>query len=145
MPGNNPHDELFKATFSITSEVAVFLKYYLPHLGRHLHLKSLKQEQTSYISENLKEFFSDIVYTCKWKSADDSMSSGIKIAFLLEHKSYLPDNIYIQLLRYLTETYHYQYQNKQALQLTIPVVVYHGADKWQMRTFEDYFELPDQY
>ncbi len=119
-----------------------FLQHYLPKFARHLDLSSLRQLRDNYISEDLRQYFTDIVYACDWLRPEGEVEP-IQVAFLLEHKSYVPDNIYIQLLRYLTETYQYQYQNSIPLQLTIPVVIYHGTESWQTRDMADYFSIPD--
>jgi len=133
------HDELFKATFSMVSEVIAFSKIYLPKwLDNKLDYSTLQHEPTSFVGEQLSEYFSDIIYSCRLIDG-----KSIKLTFLLEHKSYVPKNIYIQLLRYLTEIYDGQFKNENSLTLVIPVVVYHGKEKWQRRIFSDYFDLPD--
>ncbi|HMQ47418.1 MAG TPA: Rpn family recombination-promoting nuclease/putative transposase [Saprospiraceae bacterium] len=147
MPKNTPHDELFKATFTIESEVEAFLRTYLPEIGKHLDFTTLKLQSSNYISPDLREFFSDIVYSCCWKSENEAPQKGqsaVQVALLLEHKSYYPENIHIQLLRYLVETYQHQFHNskKGLLQLTIPIVIYHGETDWSIRSFSEYVELP---
>ena len=145
MPKTTPHDDLFKATFSIVSEVESFIRSYLPTwLANSLDYPTLKQASTSYVSETLRQYFSDMVYTCQWQATDATNREVIQIALLLEHKSYQPKNIYLQLLRYLTESYQHQHQKGKKLQLVIPIVVYHGRKKWRQRSFSDYFQLPDE-
>lgn len=140
MPDKTPHDDLFKAVFSITSEVIAFSQLYLPEfISKNLNYKTLKIELTSYVGENLKQYFSDIVYSVDWKNG-----KRLKLSFLLEHKSYVPRNIYLQLHRYLTEIYNHQDAENKKLQLVIPIVIYHGKDGWKKRDFSDYFDLPDE-
>ena len=140
MKEKNLHDELFKTTFSMVSEVIAFSKTYLPKwLANQLDYDTLQYEPTSFVGESLSEYFSDIVYSCQFKGG-----KKLQLTFLLEHKSYLPKNIYIQLLRYLIEIYDSQFKNEKDLTLVIPIVVYHGKDKWKKRTFSDYFDLPDE-
>ena len=87
-------------------------------------------------------YFSDVSYSCHWKAEADK--SPAQITLLLEHKSYLPDNIQLQLLRYLTESYQHQYRSSiKPLRLVLPVVVYHGDEVWKVRDFADHFDLPD--
>lgn len=142
MPAKTPHDKLFKAAFSHVTAVAALVREYLPKgLSENLDLDTLRQENTSYITGDLQEYFSDIVYSCRWKQ----LESHTYISLLLEHKSYQPDNIFIQLLRYLSESYHHQYQEKQRpLCLVLPIVVYHGASRWEYRSFDSYFDLPSE-
>jgi len=114
MKENTPHDDLFKVTFSMPSEVEAFLKTYLPDwVSSHLDFKTLKKEPDSFINDDLRQYFSDIIYSCQWRNSEKSM----KLSFLLEHKSFIPQNIFIQLLRYLTEAYDYQYKQKEPLSL----------------------------
>jgi hypothetical protein len=53
-------------------------------------------------------------------------------------------NIYknapIQILRYLGEAYHKQLAAKEKLRPIIPLLYYHGSDKWKFRQFENMFD-----
>ena len=86
----------------------------------------------------MKEYFSDLIYTCNWKSGD-----AIQLSFLVEHKSYLPETIHLQLLRYLLEAYDTQKRQKRPFSVVIPIVVYHGKQRWISKKLADHFELPD--
>ncbi len=79
----NPHDKFFKETFSIRENVVDFLEGIFPEeIVKKLDLSTLSLDNNSYIDEELKEHFSDIVYTCVCKN------EKLKIALLFEHKSY---------------------------------------------------------
>jgi len=141
MSNNNPHNALFTKTFSIRSEAKAFIQNFLPKwISNNIDYRTFKQDTTSYINEDLKEYFSDIVYSCNWKDG-----KAIKVSCLLEHKSFAPQNIYIQLNRYLTEGYQQQSldKGKKKLTLILPIIIYHGQQKWQSKAFSDYFDLPD--
>lgn len=141
MKENTPHDDLFKVTFSMPSEVEAFLKTYLPvWLASGLDYSTLKKEPDSFVGENLRQYFTDIIYSCRWKGSGEAL----RLAFLLEHKSYVPKNVFIQLLRYLTECYDHQHKSGEKLSLVVPVVVYHGEKEWKKRSFDSYFGLPDE-
>ena len=95
----NPHDKFFKETFSIKENVVDFLSGTFPReILKKLDLSTLAQDNNSYIDEELKEHFSDIVYTCFCKGKE------LRIALLFEHKSYVAPYPHIQLLRYLQIT-----------------------------------------
>ncbi len=143
MENTTPHDALFKATMSHPSEVEALVRGFLPAIiSENLDFTTLQMENTAYISADLRDYFSDVSYSCHWKA--DSDKPPAQITLLLEHKSYLPDNIHLQLLRYLTESYQHQYRSeRKALRLVLPVVVYHGDKVWKVRNFTDYFDLPD--
>jgi hypothetical protein len=79
----NPHDKFFKETFSIKKNVIDFLQgTFPPEILKKLDLSTLTQDNNSYIDEELKEHFSDIVYTCFCKDKE------LRITLLFEHKSY---------------------------------------------------------
>ena len=83
---NNSHDKFFKETFSNKEEAIDLLRNALPkQLLEKVNLASLQLDNSSYIDEELKESFSDLVFNCKFKGKTD-----IKIAILIEHKSYVP-------------------------------------------------------
>ena len=92
-----------------------------------------------FIDESLKEFYSDILFNCVyWKN------KKIKIALLLEHKSFKPKNEFLQLLRYKLNVWDSQYKNNEKLRLVIPIIIYHGKDKWLARSFSDLFPELDE-
>ena len=92
----NPHDKFFKETFSIRENVIDFLTgTFPPEIFKKLDLSTLTRDNNSYIDEELKEHFSDIVYTCYCKDKE------LKITLLFEHKSYSVTCPHLQLLKYL--------------------------------------------
>ena len=131
----NPHDRFFKETFSKKEEVQDLIVNTLPEeLTRGIDFTSLQLDNTSYIDNKLKENFSDIVYNCKYKGKET-----IKIALLLEHKSYKPAYPHIQILRYLLNIWETNIKQKEKLIPVIPIIIYHGKEKWQTKRFIDYF------
>lgn len=139
---HSPHDRLFRETFSRVSEAKLFFKHFLPEeITEYLDLETLKLQNTSFVNERLESHFSDIVYSCKW---EDSNQEAF-LTFILEHKSYPEKHPHLQLMRYMLEGYTYQLKQNKSLSLIIPVVLYHGKEKWNARPFKEYFELPDPY
>lgn len=131
----NPHDRFFKETFSKKEEVQDLINNILPkQLINKLDFTSLQLDNTSYIDEELKENFSDLVYDCKYKG-----KKQIKISILLEHKSYTIDYPHIQLLKYLLKIWETNIKQKQELIPVIPIILYHGKKKWKAKKFTDYF------
>jgi len=107
------------------------------------------------MTEELASYFSDIIYSCK------RLGEKTYFSFLFEHKSKyeLPD---LQLMTYTTLGYKKQeaqwkkankaLKNQKGKQfkpekftptLIIPVLIYHGNETWQDRTFADLFNLPN--
>ena len=92
----NPHDKFFKETFSVQGNVIDFLQGTFPkEIFDKLDLSALTLDSNTYIDEELKEHFSDIVYSCVCKNTE------LKIALLFEHKSYPVAYPHLQLLKYL--------------------------------------------
>ncbi len=135
----NPHDKFFKETFSIKKNVIDFLQgTFPPEILKKLDLSTLTQDNNSYIDEELKEHFSDIVYTCFCKDKE------LRITLLFEHKSYAVACPYLQLMKYLLKIWEANSKQSQRLMPVIPVILYHGKDAWKVRRFRDYFEGIDE-
>ena len=117
----NPHDKFFKDNFTDKDIVKDFIKGSFPKdLQNNLDLSSLELDNNSYIDEELKEYYSDIVYNCLYKKLD------IKITILFEHKSYIPDYPFLQLLKYMIKVWDFNIKNKEKLMPIIPIIFYHG-------------------
>jgi len=124
---------------SLKSQAVALATSFLPReVLAEIDLDSFELSNVSFIDEQLKEYFADIVYTCNTKQ-----DKQIKISFLLEHKSYYDPHLPLQLLRYLLKGYDYQYvkEEKKELSLIIPVVIYHGESAWKKREMEDMVSL----
>ncbi|MDP5172908.1 MAG: Rpn family recombination-promoting nuclease/putative transposase, partial [Bacteroidia bacterium] len=69
----------------------------------------------------------------------------VTLTLLLEHKSYVPTNPWLQLLQYLVNVYTAQAAQKDFERFTpvVPIIVYHGKQKWKIRTVASYFEGMD--
>ena len=94
---NHPHDKLFKAIFSQPDVVASLIEdLFPPALVAEINVRTLALTTNSYIDNDLKEHFADLVYQCEF-----SNQSPIEIALLLEHKSYPDRHPHLQLLRYI--------------------------------------------
>ncbi len=135
----NPHDKFFKETFSIRENAIDFLSgTFPPEILKKLDLSTLTQDNNSYIDEELKEHFSDIVYTCFCKDKE------LRITLLFEHKSYAVACPYLQLMKYLLKIWEANSKQSQRLMPVIPVILYNGKDAWKVRRFRDYFEGIDE-
>jgi len=136
----NPHDKLFKATFS-NKEVtqSLILDTFPKELVAGLDFGTLKLANTSFIDKRLKEHFADIVYTCVYKG-----KQPLTLALLLEHKSQKPQYPHLQLIRYMLNGWEENAKQKQPLRPIIPVILYHGEEKWYQRSFHEYFKNTDE-
>jgi len=143
---NKPFDYLFTTTFKIKSEVVDYLKNFQVDIAKNLVEGSLQLDDTSYLTEKMKSLFSDVTYDGLWKP--DPKNSGepipIKITLLFEHKSYSYKWLSIQLLRYILEIWDRQISQKEDLTIVLPIVVYHGEDKFSYRPIPSLFKNVDE-
>lgn len=150
---HNPHNDLFGFTFNDKQSVITFVKKFLPKpITDNLDYSYFVREDTSHITKEMKAFFSDKVWSSRWKGT----TTPIKVSLLFEHKS-SPENPWIQLNQYLLEGYRQQIleqraankkaKKRQPIRLTviIPILFYHGEQTWHYRDFDEYFDLPDPY
>jgi predicted transposase/invertase (TIGR01784 family) len=135
----NSHDAFFKTTFSHKDVAQSYIEKFMEqNLVQNIDLQSLTLESTSYITADLEEYFADLVWSAAYKSTQ------VKIAFLFEHKSFMPPYPDVQLMRYITEHLEKQIKAKEKLNVVIPIIIYHGKDEWQVRPFYTYFEGIDE-
>lgn len=123
----NPHDKFFKHTFSDENVAKNFLENYLPRtVLAAIDTNSLKLQKDSFISNDLKERFSDLLY-----KIDINGETGY-FYFLFEHKSYVSYDIFTQLLRYMADIWDKKMtkKNNWELPMVIPLVIYQGEKNW---------------
>lgn len=101
-------------------------------------LTHLRMTITAISMKNLKEFYTDLVFNCKY-----SGNIIIKVSILFEHKSYKPENEYLQLLRYILNIWDYSVKKKEKPPIVIPVIFYHGSKKWEVKPLSAYFKGVD--
>jgi predicted transposase/invertase (TIGR01784 family) len=136
---SNPHDKFFKAIFSRREEVISFLKGTLPEeIIRKIKQDSIQPAGTSYVTKELRESMSDIVYQA------DFDNFPIKLAFIIEHKSYIPQFPFLQFLLYFVNCINEQIKQQkkgEAVEIALPIiiVVYHGEKAWEIKPIWEYF------
>jgi len=138
----NPHDAFFKQYLSHPSVAADFLRQHLPReLANLLDLTQLHLEKDSFVDEQLRSHFSDLVYRAMTTTA-----TPLAIALLFEHKSYPDEWVDFQILRYAVNIWVQQFEQLQALKkaeklpettrqkLTplLVLLVYHGQAEWKV-------------
>ncbi len=162
-PITNPHDHYFKEIFTHKENVVDFVQYYLPpEVVNLLDVTTLEISKDSFVDSSLQELFSDLLYQV-------SLRNGLSayIYLLFDHKSYVDDLVGLQLLGYMVriwELWLKQQERKRKelrkelrqqgesarleklfLPPIMPLVLYHGVDKWNVSTdFIGLFELPEE-
>jgi predicted transposase/invertase (TIGR01784 family) len=127
---SKPHDKFFKDVFSRPEVAQDFCRHYLPReIVKLLNLSTLTQAKDSFVDENLRESFSDLLFKIKLKTGRD-----IYIYILFEHKSHRDPMVLFQILR--SEVKIWDNDRKQRgnskLRPIIPLVIYHGRRKWNV-------------
>ena len=141
---SNLHNDFFKVSFSRQDVVEGYIKQFLnKNLVKNIDLQTLTLSDTSYVTGKLAEYASDIVWESKYGAAE----TPIKIAFLFEHKSFVPKFPHIQLLRYMLEIWEECEENSKPLTPIIPIIVYHNKENrhWHYKPFSDYFKDIDPF
>ncbi len=141
------NDKFFKKTFSDLDNTRAFLKIVLPEpLRKATDFSKIEIDTTNYVSNRFKESFSDAVVKTKIKTTDEKAKElDADIYILLEHKCYRDVAIFIQLLRYMYLMWQKDMDEKKPLRLIIPVVFYHGKEKWNIpRSFIEQFNVSDE-
>jgi predicted transposase/invertase (TIGR01784 family) len=132
---SSPHDAFFKEVFSHQDHMRDLIEGTFPaNLLAQLDLARLELDNTAYIDEELKEYFSDLVYSCPARSGP-----SLRIALLFEHKSYPVKYPHLQLLKYLLKIWEHERKQDQHLSVVVPVLFYHGQETWKYRTMPNYF------
>jgi predicted transposase/invertase (TIGR01784 family) len=127
---SKPHDKFFKDIFSRPEVAQDFCRHYLPReIVELLDLSTLTQAKDSFVDENLRESFSDLLFKIKLKTGRD-----IYIYILFEHKSHRDPMVLFQILR--SEVKIWDNDRNQGkgdkLRPIIPLVIYHGRRKWNV-------------
>lgn len=141
----NPHDGLFKELLSRVDAAQDIARNYLPPtLVQRLDLGSMELVKDSWVDEELRQHFADVLYRLKWLNPDGS-AGDVFLFILFEHKSQPDAETAFQLLRYMVQQWHSHLKTGSLpLPFIIPLVMYHGEAKWNYpQTFESLFgEIP---
>ncbi|MFZ4789761.1 MAG: Rpn family recombination-promoting nuclease/putative transposase [Candidatus Competibacteraceae bacterium] len=125
---NNPHDRFFKATFGRAEVAAEFLELYLPPtVAAALNWTTLRAEKETFLDPELAQHPADLLYAVDRHDGEKSY-----VYLLFEHKSYVESRINLDLLRYRVRIWEQWLKdgNTGLLPVIIPVVFYHGANRW---------------
>ena len=134
----NPHDKFFKELLSDKAAARDFLRGVLPsEILNLINLDGLKANADSYVDEDLSEFFADLVFSVPYAN---TKRHNITISLLLEHKSFVPQQpVYLQLLQYMLGMWKQQWEDSKSLTPVLPVIFYHGTQRWKLVDLKTYF------
>ena len=140
----NIYDKFFWDIYGRPNNVVGFFKDFLPsNILNALDLSYISVDKKSYLSEEYKDQYSDLVVETRFKA---NAEEPVFVYFLLEHKSYIPTRPAFQLLRYMVEQW-YELEKKGALGSKLPpifpILIYHGEKGWSPGVhFHDIVNIP---
>lgn len=117
-----PHDSTFRQFLSHPDVARDFMELHLPaELRAICDLSTLKLESGSFVEDDLRQYFSDVLYSLKTAAGDGY------IHVLVEHQSTPDRHMAFRLMRYAVAAMqrHLEAGHKQ-LPLVIPVLFYTG-------------------
>jgi predicted transposase/invertase (TIGR01784 family) len=137
---HHSHDKLFKAAFQLKQTVIEFLLNFFPKdLVALINLDELVLDKTNYISSNMKEQLSDVVYRTKLAGSEAAL------VLLFEHKTSIDRSLFLQLLEYMLAIWQTDFSEKRPFTIIIPIVIYHGDAGYEKRPMYHFFpNLPEQ-
>lgn len=118
-----PHDATFRQFLTQPEVARDFMELHLPAELRVIcDLNTLKLESGSFVEDNLRQYFSDVLYSLKTTAGDDGY-----VHVLIEHQSTPDQHMAFRLIRYAVAAMqrHLDAGHKK-LPLVIPMLFYTG-------------------
>ena len=139
---DTPHDRAVQKFLQEIDTARSFFSEYLPgEIKDLLDLDSLEYMKEKFVDETLAQYYSDFLYKVNFKDNIDGF-----IFLLLEHKSWPERFTSFQALKYIVhawDLYLANHDNARFLPPVIPLVLYHGKNKWNLGTrFSKLFNTP---
>jgi len=123
-----PHDRFFNKMFSNPEMVEDILFNNIPEIATHLMKGSLESTGESFVNSELRKYMSDLLYRARLQSGEKAY-----VYILFEHKSYPDPKVSFDLLRYMVRIWERLAQSEGGEHFAhiIPVVFYHGKQRWR--------------
>jgi len=117
-----PHDAVFKTFLSQPETARDFMTLHLPPALLNLcDLSTLRLESGSFVEDDLRPYFSDVLYSLKTLDGDGY------VHVLIEHQSSPDKQMAFRLMRYaIAAMQRHLDAGHHALPLVIPMLFYHG-------------------
>ena len=122
---NTPHDQNFKVSLSNIEVAKEFLKIHLPRqVFKTIKLNTLSICQNSYITPDLQEHLSDVLYKAKTINNKDCYTY-----LLIEHQSTATWDMPIRILQYqlsIIDSHLKQYPTQKKIPIVVALMIYNG-------------------
>lgn len=118
-----PHDAIFKTFLNHPATARDFLRLHLPaSLQKLCDLNTLQLESGSFIEDDLRAYYSDVLWSLKTREGDGYIYT------IIEHQSTADAHMAFRLMRYAIAVMHrHLAAGHKKLALVIPMLFYHGA------------------
>ena len=125
-----PHNNFFHYALSHAHAARDLIQTHLPvDLVAALDLDSLELQKDSFVDDELRDSYSDLLYSVKLVDQEGRPAEG-QVYLLLEHKSQSDPMTCFQLLRYIVRIWEQRLRNGQSMCPIFPLVIYHGQEPW---------------
>ncbi|MGA9407025.1 MAG: Rpn family recombination-promoting nuclease/putative transposase [Bacteroidota bacterium] len=126
-----PYDQIYKQFFSDPMMVKALLFGFLNEdWVQNINFSTLKRLNTSYVTENLRERESDIIWRVQWND------EWLYLVILLEFQSTIDHFMVVRILSYLSLLYQdiikedKNIRKNMILPPVLPLVLYNGDEPW---------------
>lgn len=135
------HDAFVKRVLGKPEHARDFLRLHLPpEVVAHLDMTTLRTAKESFVGKSLRQYFSDLVFHLQSVTGEP-----VGVYLLLEHKSASHPQVNLQILRYMMALWRRHQDKKQKpalLPVVVPLVLYHGSQRWQPKPLAELIALP---
>ena len=134
---NNINDKIFKSTFQQKESAIEYLQTFLSTVASKLNLDDLTLKDTNFVSDELEEYFSDVVFETTLK--DEKLKNKIRVILLFEHKKGIDSyfDLYLQLLSYIALIWKQDREEKRSPTIVIPLVINQSKRRIKQKTLHD--------
>ena len=134
---NNINDKIFKATFKQKASAVEYLTVFLSTIAEQLDLDNLILSDTNFVSDELEEYFSDVIFETTLKNKN--LKNAIRVILLFEHKKGINSyfDLYLQLLSYIVMIWKQDRSQRKSPIIVIPLVINQGKKRIAQKTLHD--------
>lgn len=135
------HDALVKKILTEKIAAQEFLDHYLPSEFQDLiDLKKITVEKESFVEDDLKRKYSDIIYSVRTKNNEKAF-----VYVLIEAQSTCDYWMALRLWKYMLLLCERHAKGKDRLPLICPLLIYNGSEVYSApRNLWELFARPDQ-
>jgi predicted transposase/invertase (TIGR01784 family) len=144
-PHPTPHNNFFHFALSHLPTARSLIETQLDARAlKELNLATLRLETGSFVDTDLREKFSDLLFSVELVDSSGNGARKACIYFLFEHKSQTDPLTVFQLLSYIVRIWEKRLREGLELCPLVPLVVYHGESGWTAaRSLAELIETPD--